>query len=177
MRLVIVNGLPATGKTTLAKPLAKLLGIPLVAKDTIKEFLFDTLGTRDRSWSKTLGKASNDFLFELADILLADGQSVMIENAFHTSFAKPKLEEIFAKHKPEVIEIYCYTRPSIRYQRFVTRNESGDRHKGHADSENYRQNADPESLDVYGPLGLGRLIKIDTTTPCDARKVNDLIYS
>ena len=46
MTLVLVTGPPASGKTTLAQPLAHHLGLPLLGKDTIKEALFDTLGTR-----------------------------------------------------------------------------------------------------------------------------------
>ncbi|HEX8858768.1 MAG TPA: AAA family ATPase [Actinomycetes bacterium] len=49
MTLVLVTGPPASGKTTLARPLAFSLGLPLLGKDTIKEALFDTLGNGDRS--------------------------------------------------------------------------------------------------------------------------------
>ncbi len=34
--LVVVGGLPASGKTTLAIPLSRELGLPLFDKDTIK---------------------------------------------------------------------------------------------------------------------------------------------
>jgi predicted ATPase len=43
--LVLVTGPPGSGKTTLAVPLARRLELPLIAKDTIKEALFDALGT------------------------------------------------------------------------------------------------------------------------------------
>ena len=163
MILIIINGLPATGKTTLARPLSEKLEIPLIAKDTIKEFLFNTLGTKDRSWSRTLGKVSNDFIYELTDILLADGQSLMIENAFEKSFAKQKLERIIDRHKPKVVELYCHSDSSVRRQRFVNRNESGSRHKGHADYENYLHETEIEPVEKYAPLALGYTIKIDTT--------------
>jgi predicted kinase len=42
-RFVLVSGAPATGKTTLAGPLAAALGFPLLAKDHIKETLHDAL--------------------------------------------------------------------------------------------------------------------------------------
>ena len=45
--LVVVTGLPGSGKTTIAGPLAAELGWPLLGKDTIKEALFDALGTGD----------------------------------------------------------------------------------------------------------------------------------
>ena len=41
---VIVSGPPGSGKSTLARDLALRLGLPLFAKDTIKESLMDTLG-------------------------------------------------------------------------------------------------------------------------------------
>jgi predicted kinase len=53
--LILVTGPPASGKTTLAQPLARQLGVPLLGKDTVKEALFDTLGTGDRAWSRRLG--------------------------------------------------------------------------------------------------------------------------
>ena len=40
-RLVLVNGLPGAGKTTLAAALAAELAVPLVSKDALKEMLAD----------------------------------------------------------------------------------------------------------------------------------------
>jgi predicted kinase len=40
-RLVLVNGLPGSGKTTLASQLAAHLSVPWVSKDSVKELLAD----------------------------------------------------------------------------------------------------------------------------------------
>ena len=44
MDLIIVAGMPATGKTTLAKKLAAALGVPMLEKDEIKEEMYKILG-------------------------------------------------------------------------------------------------------------------------------------
>lgn len=163
MDLIIVSGLPATGKSTIAKALSEKLNIPLVAKDTIKEFLFDTLGARDRDWSRTLGKASNDFLYELTDKLLADGYSVIIENAFEKKFAKPRLEKIIHAHAPNILEVHCKTEQGVRRKRFIGRNESGNRHTGHVDAVNYPSDNEVEPLEKYAELNVGKTLLLDTT--------------
>lgn len=163
MKLIIINGLPATGKTTIARPLCEKLNLPLIAKDDIKEFLFEKLGTKDREWSKMLGKSSSKFLYELLETLLANGCSVIIESAFEVAFAKPVIESLAEKYKPDIFEIYCRTEKDIRRKRFVARNESGLRHIGHSDHSNYLTDEEPEPLEKYGPINIGKLIEVDTT--------------
>ena len=47
-RVVVVNGLPGVGKTSLASKIATQLSWPLLTKDMIKESLFDSIGWGDR---------------------------------------------------------------------------------------------------------------------------------
>ena len=53
---VLVAGPPGSGKSSLAAPLAKELGLPLLAKDEIKEALMSELGRR-RRWRTAAGSA------------------------------------------------------------------------------------------------------------------------
>jgi predicted kinase len=46
--LILVNGLPGSGKTTLANGLARQLDAPLIAKDAIKEAVADAGSLRVR---------------------------------------------------------------------------------------------------------------------------------
>ncbi|HEX8389921.1 MAG TPA: AAA family ATPase [Candidatus Saccharimonadales bacterium] len=163
MKLIIVNGLPATGKTLLSSQLSKSLDIPKIGKDDIKEFLFDKLGVRDREWSRSLGMASNDILYQLTDTLLSRDESLIVENAFEYQFAKPKFEKLIDKYNPEVYEIYCLTDKDVRRKRFVDRNESGERHVGHNDVFNYVSEDEAEPQEKYDILQVGQLIKVDTT--------------
>ena len=54
-RLVLVTGPPAAGKTTIAAELRTRLGLPLIAKDTLKELIGGALGIEDRARSQQLG--------------------------------------------------------------------------------------------------------------------------
>lgn len=47
--VVLVTGVPAAGKSTLARALSARLGMPLLSKDRVKEVLYDTLGELDRA--------------------------------------------------------------------------------------------------------------------------------
>ena len=53
--LVVVTGIPATGKSTFARDLSSRLGLPLISKDDIKEAMADSLGGGDRELSKRCG--------------------------------------------------------------------------------------------------------------------------
>src|SRR5579862_8060531 len=64
--LIIVTGLPAAGKTTLARELARLLRAPLIGKDMIKEPLLDVLGAGDGARSRQLSTASFAVQFAIA---------------------------------------------------------------------------------------------------------------
>jgi len=47
--LIILSGIPGSGKTTFSDYLSKELGIPAISKDFIKEILFDDLGFQSRA--------------------------------------------------------------------------------------------------------------------------------
>jgi len=131
--LIIVTGPSATGKTTLSKHLAQALGLPLINRDSIKEILFDTLGWRDRSWSKTLGIASYRLLDYCLDLVLSTCHSCIVESNFDTSFDTPKLQVLVQKHRVIPFQILCRAEPAVVVERFRQRITSGERHPGHVD--------------------------------------------
>ena len=156
MLLVLVTGPPASGKTTLARPLANCLGRPLLGKDIVKEALFDTLGTGDRDWSRRLGAASYTVLLALARQLPA----AVLDANFYPGHAPMLLE---ACQRP--IEIFCRCPTAEIERRFTQR--APTRHPGHVDHV-----LDAElkaALDGgVGPLGLGGpVLDVDTRVPVD----------
>jgi AAA domain-containing protein len=131
--LIIVAGLPATGKTTLARHLAAHFALPLIHKDIIKEALCDVLGCADLEESRRLGLASMMLLYQFAEIILRASQSCIIESYFHPEFATPDLLALH-QHSPFIpIQIHCHTSLSLALERYQQRFESGERHPGHMD--------------------------------------------
>ena len=62
-KVIIISGLPCTGKTTLGHKIAKRYNLPFISKDAVKESLFDSLGCDTREWSKRLGQATYPILY------------------------------------------------------------------------------------------------------------------
>ena len=81
MRLVVVvSGLPGSGKTTLARPLARVLGLPLLDKDDVLESLFDSLGCSTPQERQRLSRAADVVLLRVAadaPVNVAAGGSVV----------------------------------------------------------------------------------------------------
>lgn len=149
--LVLVTGPVASGKSTVAEPLAARLGLPLVTKDVVKEALFDALGTGDQAWSKQLSEAAYAVVFALVPGFPA----AVLESNFRAEHG-PRLLQLC----PRPVELYCHCPREELARRFTSRR----RHPGHLDEE-----ADLGTLlGDPGPLALGGpLRKVDTTRPVD----------
>ena len=57
MYCILITGIPAAGKSTMASILASKLNIPEISKDRIKEYLYDELGFSSRQEKVKLGNA------------------------------------------------------------------------------------------------------------------------
>ena len=82
MRILVITGLPASGKTTLARQLARRYRVALLAKDCFKEPLFDALGAGDAAHSRRLSDISYEILFNVARELANAGTDFILEGNF-----------------------------------------------------------------------------------------------
>ena len=163
--VVVVNGPPGAGKTTLGKQLATDLNLPFIGKDDFKEILFDCLGLGDREWSKRLGVTSIELIFHVLEQALAAGQSAVIESAFVPDFDIARFDTLQQRHAFEVIQLFCYGDPDVLTARFFQRDQAGDRHPGHivpgSGPIDFKAML---KTDKYGVLDIGgELIRLDTT--------------
>jgi predicted kinase len=162
--LILVTGLPCTGKSTLANRLARDLGLPLVGRDDIKEVLFDNLGWKDRDWSKKLGIASWHLLYYFVELLLATGQSFVVENYFKSDFDTQKFRQLRARYDFQALQIRCTTDGETLFERFKRRSETGERHRGHTDHQNYAEFEQQLMAGTCDMLDIGgETLDVDTT--------------
>lgn len=161
-RAVFVNGVPASGKSTVARAISEASGWPLLTLDTIKEAFFNVLGTGDRDYNRLLGKASYEAIFALVADFPAD--TVVVVDAWFgfqpLEVLRPHLQRAELRH---IAEIWCHAPPEVVAGRYLSR--VGHRPAGHLGAE-YA----PELAVLAArarPTGLFPAIDVETTHPLD----------
>lgn len=155
---VLVGGWPGSGKTTLATALATHLGVPLLAKDELKEALAEALGSPgDVDASRRLGRAAVRGVLTLArrcpDAVV---DSTWFEDARALAETLPR----------PLVEVRCVVPLEVARERYLSR--AAGRHPGHLDLARTER-------ELWGapvePLGLGPLVEVDTSAPVDVPAV------
>lgn len=160
--LIVITGASCAGKTTLAELLGRELSLPVIHRDVLKETLFDTLGCGDRAWSRTLGGASYDLLFNVLETLLRAGCPCIAESNFEAGRATNRLRGLCETYNFTPMEILCTADLETLRRRYQARLAS--RHVGHVDHLNAASNEASWTSERHGSLNLGGWsIRVDTT--------------
>ena len=181
MYCILVAGIPAAGKSTIAEAIAEKLNLPVLSKDSIKELLFDTVGFQSRKEKAALGTASMEIMYYAAGQLMKTGQPFILENNFEYS-SEYGIKTLLTKYQYSAMTITLTGNYKIIYQRFLERDASPSRHRGHVVNdcypekrahrpdeikaasisyENYVQGIKQRGFDDFSVDG--KRIKIDTT--------------
>ena len=166
--LVVVSGLPASGKSTVGSLLSTGLSLPLLDKDTILEALFDELGCDGPEQRERLSRASDEILVRLA----GGSQAAVVVNWWNQDTAPVRLADLASTF----VEVFCDCPLELAADRFAAR----ERHPGHLDrtrTPEERQHGIERLRATYrGPLRLGgSLVTVDTSRPIDAEKLVEAV--
>ena len=162
---IVVSGLPGSGKTTLARQLARAMGLPLLDKDDILERLFESKGVGDSAWRRGLSRES-DVILE-AEAMASNG--ALLASFWHL----PGMAEDsgtptqwLSTLSNVVVNLNCVCPPEVAAKRFQTRK----RHSGHLDGQTTLTDvlASIQNLVGLGHLGLEPRIDVDTSVMPDA---------
>lgn len=170
-RVVMVNGVPASGKSSVARALSDATGWPILTLDTIKNPFLATLPPGDRLFNRTLGRASYAAIFDL--IADAPAGSTFIVDAWFGFQPLDVLDAGLARAGvTDLAEVWCHAPPQTVGDRYTARLTM--RLPGHPGAEYV-----PELIALAErakPTGLAAHQEVDTTFPLDLRDLTDWLH-
>jgi predicted kinase len=149
---VLVAGWPGSGKSTVATALAAGLGLPLLAKDEIKEALLDGLGRpRTVADSRRLGKAAVLVMLRVA----RQCPGAVLDSTWY-DYALPLAQDL----PGQLAVVHCIVPRPVARARYRAR--AAHRHEGHLDTAR-------SDTELWGqpsrPPQLGPVVPVDTSGP------------
>ncbi|MFF0498652.1 AAA family ATPase [Nocardia aobensis] len=164
--LVLVNGLPGAGKSTVGQALARVLGARFLSKDTVKEALAACVD--DPAGLPDLGGVAMDAVWSLAR---TSPTSVVIDSWWFAprdrEFARAGIEKVGADR---AVEVWCDVPAAVARARYTRRRRADFFH----DNERLSTHWDLWAGQAT-PLGLVPLVVVDTTIPVDYADLTERI--
>ncbi|HEY4387406.1 MAG TPA: AAA family ATPase, partial [Ktedonobacteraceae bacterium] len=126
--MIIVNGLPGTGKTTLTRRIATDLELPTFSRDGMYETLYDALACESNGCPPLIGHTSFALLYYVAGSILAAGQPLIVEGFFgNPELRGAEFLHLQHLHDFEPFQILCKADGKVLLERFLVRMESEGR--------------------------------------------------
>jgi glucokinase len=165
-RVVLVNGVPASGKSRLAKSLSQYTGWPILSLDGIKNPFLEHIGGVDRDFNRILGKASYQAIWSF--IRDAPAGSTFIIDAWFGFQPKAVLEGyIKAAGIDRTAELWCKVPGNVAGERYASRLK--DRLPGHPGAEYVSELV--ALADRAEPIGCSPFMTVDQTRDPDMQAV------
>ena len=165
--LILVNGLPGSGKTTLSRQLGGILQLPVISKDVLKEALADTAGGSVSGGR--LGQIASDTMWQLAAAV--PGAAVVESWWYRPRDLEHARRGAALSGAPAITEIWCDVRAETaraRYERRVRQPiHTMDAATVDATWADWSEHA--------APLDLGTTVRVDTEAAVDLAGLADLI--
>lgn len=118
--VILVNGVPAAGKSSVSGALAETLGWPLLSLDAIKNPFLQRLNDVDRDFNRLLGAASYQAIWSV--VASAPRGNGFIIDAWFGFQPKADLENYLAQAGvTDVLEVWCPITPELAAQRYAAR--------------------------------------------------------
>ncbi|RFB76539.1 ROK family protein [Methylovirgula sp. 4M-Z18] len=164
--LVMVNGVPGSGKSSLSHRLSSRTGWPVLALDTIKNPFLELIEDVDRPFNRVLGRASYKSIFSIV-AEAPEGSTFIVDAWFGFQPRETLLEHVAMAGITGIVELWCHAPPETVGERYSSR--ASQRLPGHPG-----QSYVPELIELAKraePYHLGPVLDIDTTKPQDVESI------
>ncbi|HCH33770.1 MAG TPA: hypothetical protein DE045_12575 [Oceanospirillaceae bacterium] len=161
---IVISGLPASGKSSLASQLQASLGLPLLDKDTILEPLNVAFRATNAEQRRHVSSSADQVFVAVAKQL---GMGVLCTFWNHpASTTTPGTDTQWLRTSAaQIIEVYCHCPAETAFERIQIRQQK----QGSQDSN--RANLGYDLLSEYkieaslGPVNIGKVITVKTDQP------------
>jgi hypothetical protein len=132
VRLMIVGGLPGSGKTTLAREVAALTGWPVISSDVVRKRLAGLEADTPAPAAFGSGLYSDDMtatvyceMLSEAGTCLELGQSVILDASWTLQSWRDAARSVAAQGVAEFVPVHCWVAPHLARARISGRAASG----------------------------------------------------
>ena len=161
---MIIFGLMATGKTTLARALGQALGWPVVESDQVRKSLAGMKPTTRATEAFGQGIYAADFstrtygeMRRQAATYLAAGSSVILDGSYKRATERVLVQQLAREHQGDAVFVYCECPPA------EARRRAGIRRTDPQAISDGRLELFEAQISDFDPLGEDRpLLRLDT---------------
>ncbi|WP_282153948.1 AAA family ATPase [Ruegeria atlantica] len=158
-RAVVITGLPASGKTTVAREISKRLGFEFLGKDDFLEELYEREGVSSWDHRSKLSRLSDVAFQEAAR---ASESAVLVSHwrPIRGNVNSGTPSDWLLEEYELLVEVCCLCPPEEALRRFLSRT----RHPGHLDEQRDTKELAERlaSWSNFFPLRVGRLLEVQT---------------
>lgn len=126
--LILITGLPASGKTTIAKRLANEFGLYYIGKDEYKIKMYEEYGFSSTEEKKALDDRSEELMYSDLHLLLKQANIVVFDKWICKDFSR--IDAVAKSIDAKVVVIYLICDADIATKRYNNRILDSSRHVG-----------------------------------------------
>jgi uncharacterized protein len=133
VRLVVVGGLPGTGKSTVAMAVGEALGWPVLRSDEVRKQRAGLSASTSAAAPYQQGLYAPDqidatytAMLDAAALMLGKGSSVILDASFSSNRWREAAREVATRTASEMVELCCVLRRDLAVDRLAERSGRGD---------------------------------------------------
>jgi predicted NBD/HSP70 family sugar kinase len=166
--VILVNGIPASGKSTLARALAQHFSLPYLSLDGIKEPFMAQLDNVDRELNRRLGYAAYQAIWSM--VAQAPQRCIYVIDAWYGFQPRELLRQYLREAGvTQVLEVWNQISAKLAAERYAAR--LGQRSAGHPGAEYLPELRALAERAI--PMAIGPVIRVDQALPLEIDRLVD----